>query len=131
MAEQNIIFRLQKDSDLSNSIKHWGDSFQYKETQIGAIKSTNPDSTNEPTSIPSPFARIAFVQEFFPASSLLPPLFLCSVGFFISSARISRCISASIPQGVSAFLFINKSCLLTQISSPQSLSYVPFELCPK
>lgn len=65
MPEQNIIFRLQKDSDLSNSIKHWGDSIQYKETQIGAIKSTNPDSTNEPTSIPSPFARIALAKTAF------------------------------------------------------------------
>lgn len=63
--ERNIIFRLQKDSDLSNSIKHWGDSVQYQETQIGAIKSTNPESTNEPTSIPSPFARIALAKTAF------------------------------------------------------------------
>lgn len=65
MKEKNIIFRLQKDSDLSNNIKHWGDSAQYKETQIGAIKSTNPDNTNEPTSIPSPFARIALAKTAF------------------------------------------------------------------
>lgn len=65
MPEQNIIFRLQKDSDLSNSIKHWGESVQYKETQIAAIKTTNPDSTNEPTSIPSPFARIALAKTAF------------------------------------------------------------------
>ena len=61
----NTVFRLQKNSDLSNSIKHWEESVQYQETQIGAIESTNPDSTNEPTSIPSPFARIALVKTAF------------------------------------------------------------------
>ncbi|MBN1330958.1 MAG: hypothetical protein JXA54_15915 [Candidatus Heimdallarchaeota archaeon] len=61
----NIIFRLQEESDLSNSIKHWDDSVQYQAKQIDAIQSTNPESVKEPTSIPSPFARIALAKTAF------------------------------------------------------------------
>ena len=63
--ERNIIFRLQSDTDLSNSIKHWGNSVQYQDKQIDAVESTNPETTKEPTSIPSPFARIALAKTAF------------------------------------------------------------------
>ncbi len=64
-SKRNIIFRLQADTDLSNSIKHWGNSAQYQDKQIDAIESTNPEATKEPTSIPSPFARIALAKTAF------------------------------------------------------------------
>jgi hypothetical protein len=65
---KNYIFRLQSDeeiSNLSNNISFWGDSIMYDDTQINAIKSTNPDTYHQPTSIPSPFARIALVKTAF------------------------------------------------------------------
>lgn len=65
--DQNYIFRLQEDSDLSNTIKHWNESVQYREKQIEAIATTNPASTKEPTSVPSPFARIALAKTAFGA----------------------------------------------------------------
>ncbi|MGL5262558.1 MAG: hypothetical protein ACRC9P_09260, partial [Bacteroides sp.] len=61
----NIIFRLPEDSGLSNTIKHWEKSIQYESEQIGKITSTNPKSTCEPTSIPSPFARLALIKTAF------------------------------------------------------------------
>jgi len=61
----NHILRLQGSDGLSNTIKHWDDSVQYQQVQIDAIKSTNPASIKEPTSIPSPFARFALAKSAF------------------------------------------------------------------
>ncbi len=63
--DSTFVFRLQSDNeqhDLSNTIKHWGKSQIYGDQQINAIKSTNQHSMHQPTSIPSPFARIALVK---------------------------------------------------------------------
>lgn len=68
MSDNTYIFRLQKNDeshDLSNSLKHWGISAMYDEKQIRAIHSTNHKSLHQPTSIPSPFARIALVKTAF------------------------------------------------------------------
>lgn len=61
------IFRLQNEGDfgLVNTIEHWGVSDMYGEVQRNAIKSSNENSENQPTSIPSPFARIALVKTAF------------------------------------------------------------------
>lgn len=59
------IFRLQRNDTnpgLANTIQHWGVSNLYDDRQINAIQSSNPNSLTEPTSIPSPFARIALVK---------------------------------------------------------------------
>ena len=66
--DSTFVFRLQSDNeqhDLSNTIKHWGKSQIYGDQQINAIKSTNQHSMHQPTSIPSPFARIALVKTAF------------------------------------------------------------------
>lgn len=62
--EDKYIFRLQNEGDfgLINTIEHWGVSDMYSEKQINAIKSSNENSEKQPTSIPSPFARIALVK---------------------------------------------------------------------
>jgi len=63
-----FVFRLQSDNgqhDLSNTIKHWDESQMYADKQINAIESSNEKSLNQPTSIPSPFARIALVKTAF------------------------------------------------------------------
>jgi len=65
---RSFVFRLQSDNgqhDLSNTIKHWGESQMYDDKQINAIESTNKKSKHQPTSIPSPFARIALVKTAF------------------------------------------------------------------
>ena len=64
---EKYIFRLQQEGDfgLVNTIEHWGVSDMYSEKQLKAIKSSNEKSENQPTSIPSPFARIALVQTAF------------------------------------------------------------------
>lgn len=61
------IFRLQNEGDfgLVNTIEHWGVSDMYGEKQRNSIKSSNENSDNQPTSIPSPFARIALVKTAF------------------------------------------------------------------
>lgn len=62
------VFRLQKDSlqhGLANTIQHWGISNMYDDKQIDAIESSNKSSLSEPTSIPSPFARIALAKTAF------------------------------------------------------------------
>ena len=58
------IFRLQTYGDygLMNTIEHWGVSDMYGEKQRNSIKSSNENSENQPTSIPSPFARIALAK---------------------------------------------------------------------
>jgi len=71
MADNNnttFVFRLQSDNgqhDLSNTIKHLDESRMYDDKQINAIESTNKKSMHQPTSIPSPFARIALVKTAF------------------------------------------------------------------
>ena len=71
MADNNnttFVFRLQSDNgqhDLSNTIKHWDESRMFDDKQINAIESTNKKSMHQPTSIPSPFARIALVKTAF------------------------------------------------------------------
>lgn len=64
---EKYIFRLQNVGDfgLVNTIEHWGVSDMYGEKQRKAIKSSNENSDNQPTSIPSPFARIALVKTAF------------------------------------------------------------------
>lgn len=72
MSENNkdttFVFRLQNDNKqhgLSNTIKHWDDSCMFDDKQINAVESTNKNSFHQPTSIPSPFARIALVKTAF------------------------------------------------------------------
>lgn len=73
MADQNIdtnfVLRLQNGNngqhDLQNTLKHWDESRMYDDKQINAIESSNKESLNQPTSIPSPFARIALVKTAF------------------------------------------------------------------
>jgi len=66
-SNDKYIFRLQNEGDfgLVNTIEHWGISDMYGEKQRKAIKSSNEKSDNQPTSIPSPFARIALVKTAF------------------------------------------------------------------
>jgi len=66
--DKTFVLRLQSDNvqhDLSNTIKHWDESHMYDNKQIDAIESTNKNSLHQPTSIPSPFARIALVKTAF------------------------------------------------------------------
>jgi len=68
MSNNTYVFRLQGDKnqhDLSNTINHWGVSSKYEDKQINAIESSNKKSEHQPTSIPSPFARIALVKTAF------------------------------------------------------------------
>jgi hypothetical protein len=71
MADYNdtmFVMRLQSDNvqhDLSNTIKHWDESRKFDDKQINAIESSNKNSLHQPTSIPSPFARIALVKTAF------------------------------------------------------------------
>ena len=73
MADQNkdtnFVLRLQNENngqhDLQNTLKHWDTSRMFDDKQINAIESTNRTSLNQPTSIPSPFARIALVKTAF------------------------------------------------------------------
>lgn len=60
-----LIFRLQDGTDLSGSTKHWDYSSKYDDKQINAIVSSNTESITEPTSIPSPFARIDLAKTAF------------------------------------------------------------------
>lgn len=73
MADQNkdtnFVLRLQNENngqhDLQNTLKHWDTSRMFDDKQISAIESSNKSSLNQPTSIPSPFARIALVKTAF------------------------------------------------------------------
>lgn len=73
MADQNkdtnFVLRLQNEKngqhDLQNTLKHWDTSRMFGDKQINAIESSNKTSLNQPTSIPSPFARIALVKTAF------------------------------------------------------------------
>lgn len=64
-----FIFRLNTNnngqSNLKNTLIHWDDSDIYGPTEINDISSSNPSSLHEPTSIPSPFARIALAKTAF------------------------------------------------------------------
>ena len=62
------VFRLQDingQHGLNNTIQDWGISKMYNDNQINDIASSNANSLSEPTSIPSPFARIALAKEAF------------------------------------------------------------------
>lgn len=52
---------------LPSAIKDWNDTnaMGYTPTEIAQIPPSNPTSTNEPTSIPSPFARLALTKTAF------------------------------------------------------------------
>jgi len=66
--DTTFVLRLQNDNvqhDLSNIIKHWDETVMYDDKQINAIESSNKNSLHQPTSIPSPFARIALVKTAF------------------------------------------------------------------
>lgn len=67
--DTTFVFRLQNETkgqhDLQNTLKHWDESCMYDDKQIAAIESSNKESFNQPTSIPSPFARIALVKTAF------------------------------------------------------------------
>lgn len=66
--EKTIVFRLQNEDTqhgLEYTIKGWGESQMYRDLQINSIESSNKHSLNEPTSIPSPFARIALAKTAF------------------------------------------------------------------
>lgn len=69
MPDTNFVLRLQNENsgqhDLQNTLKHWDESRMFDDKQINAIESTNKTSLNQPTSIPSPFARIALVKTAF------------------------------------------------------------------
>ena len=63
-----FVFRLQDingQHGLSNVIQDWGQSRMYDDNQINDIASSNANSLTEPTSIPSPFARIALAKTAF------------------------------------------------------------------
>jgi len=66
------IFRINTDlsaadgvGGLTDTIEHWGKSNIYGDNEINTIPEGNSNSNNEPTSIPSPFARIALVKTAF------------------------------------------------------------------
>lgn len=67
--DKTFVFRLQSESngqhDLKNTLKDWDESRMFDEKQINAIESSNVHSEHEPTSIPSPFARIALAKTAF------------------------------------------------------------------
>ena len=66
--DNKLVFRLQDESYQNLGLKkgeHWFDSNQYADEQIKAIPSGNEASQDEPTSIPSPFARIALAKTAF------------------------------------------------------------------
>ncbi|GBU08786.1 hypothetical protein AwDysgo_21170 [Bacteroidales bacterium] len=67
--DTTFVFRLQNGAngthDLQNTLKHWDESCMYGDKQIAAIESSNKESLSQPTSIPSPFARIALVKTAF------------------------------------------------------------------
>jgi hypothetical protein len=66
--DNKYIFRLQNpdgQANLKNTIKDWGESAMYGDREIGDIESSNSKSEHEPTSIPSPFARIALAKTAF------------------------------------------------------------------
>ncbi|MDR2563230.1 MAG: cell division FtsA domain-containing protein [Prevotellaceae bacterium] len=66
--DAKYVFRLQSESeehDLKNALNHWDESCMFGDKQIDAIESSNEHSLNQPTSIPSPFARIALVKTAF------------------------------------------------------------------
>jgi hypothetical protein len=67
--DKKFVFRLQDETsrqhDLKNTLKHWEESRMFDDKQINAIKSSNAYSTHEPTSVPSPFARIALAKTAF------------------------------------------------------------------
>jgi len=74
MAKQDIdnrlIFRLQNENDPNLGLikgEHWFESNQYDDKKIEAIPSGNEASQDEPTSIPSPFARMALSKTAFGA----------------------------------------------------------------
>ena len=67
-----FIFRLNTaltkgQATLPNTIRDWNktNAGGYGATEIAQIPPSNPNSTNEPTSIPSPFARIALTKTAF------------------------------------------------------------------
>ncbi|MDR2835988.1 MAG: hypothetical protein LBV69_07330 [Bacteroidales bacterium] len=66
--DKTIVFRLQDDGTqhgLENTIKGWEKSKMYDDWSINSIESSNINSTTEPTSIPTPFARIALAKTAF------------------------------------------------------------------
>jgi len=67
--DTTFVLRLQnenrKESKLENTHKHWEKSVMYGDKEIGDIESSNEHSVHEPTSIPSPFARIALAKTAF------------------------------------------------------------------
>lgn len=67
--DKTFVFRLQSESngqhDLKNTLKDWDESRMFDYKQINAIESSNVHSEHEPTSIPSPFARIALAKTAF------------------------------------------------------------------
>jgi len=66
--DRTVAFRLQNENaehNLENTIKGWGKSQMYDDLQINSIESSNKHSLSEPTSIPSPFARIALAKTAF------------------------------------------------------------------
>lgn len=67
--DTKFVFRLQnesnRESNLKNTLKHWDESQMYGDTEINDIESSNIHSEHEPTSIPSPFARIALAKTAF------------------------------------------------------------------
>ncbi|MDR3272495.1 MAG: hypothetical protein LBT29_03305 [Flavobacteriaceae bacterium] len=66
--DNSVVFRLQNDKvqhGLGYTQKDWSKSKMYDETAINAIESSNKSTLNEPTSIPSPFARIALAKTAF------------------------------------------------------------------
>jgi hypothetical protein len=68
--DTTFVFRLQNGNEinehgLQNTLKHWDESCMFDDKQINAIESSNNNSPNQPTSIPSPFAQIALVKTAF------------------------------------------------------------------
>jgi hypothetical protein len=69
--DKTIVLRLQSGeniSGLTGGIKDWHkytNTLIYDDEQINALESSNKESLNQPTSIPSPFARIALAKTAF------------------------------------------------------------------
>lgn len=63
------VLRLQDNNNtqqnLQNGLQHWAQSIMYDDLEINDITSTNNNSKHQPTSIPSPFSRIALVKTAF------------------------------------------------------------------
>lgn len=123
VGSDRYIFRLQNEGDfgLVNTIEHWGVSNMYGEKQRNAIKSSNEESENQPTSIPSPFARIALVKTAFAEVAAYGDKALHSYQKIVSDtldiAEIFFTLNKWKSKGVIEVITWNKSINLSELSN--------------